>query len=156
MDDSRAVRFVERVGDLDRVVKGLVQRQRAPRQAIGEGFTLEQLHHDEVGTAVVPDVVERTDVRMVQRGDGARFSLKALTQLRVRCHLGGEHLDRNHPVEPRVARAIHLAHPARAEGGNDLVRAQSDSGSQQGSVLNTESSTITWRIIRPGPSFSAR
>src|SRR5436190_23322272 len=38
----------------------------------------------------------------------------------------GENLDCDRTVEPRVARAIHLAHAARAEGSENLLRNCSD------------------------------
>ena len=36
----------------------------------------------------------------------------------------GQDLERDVAVEPRVARAVDLAHAARAEGRDDLVRAE--------------------------------
>ena len=67
------------------------------------------------------DVVERADVRMVERRDRPRLALEALAD----CGFGGElrrqHLDRDVAIEPRVAGAIHLAHAAGAEQRDDLV-----------------------------------
>ena len=42
-----------------------------------------------------------------------------------------EDLDRDAAVEPRVARLIDLAHPARAQCGQDLVRTQASSEDEQ-------------------------
>ena len=47
-----------------------------------------------------------------------------LEALRVGRELGGKDLDSNLPPQPRVPRAVHLPHPARAEGGENLVRTQ--------------------------------
>ena len=35
------------------------------------------------GAVLLADVVERADVRMVELGDGARFALEALAELRI-------------------------------------------------------------------------
>ena len=42
----------------------------------------------------------------------------------------GQDLDRDRAIEPRVARLVDLAHAARAEGGEDLVRAEAGAGLQ--------------------------
>src|SRR5438034_8622161 len=70
------------------------------------------------------DIEQRADVRMLERRDGARLALEAITELRVGSELSRQHLDRNGPVQRRVARAIDLAHPARPERREDLVRAE--------------------------------
>ena len=44
--------------------------------------------------------------------------------------MGGEDLDRDVPVELRVPRAVDLAHPARAEGREDLIGAKARAGSE--------------------------
>src|SRR6266702_3302999 len=60
---------------------------------------------------------------MIQAGDGARFALKALAQLGTICKMCRQNLDRNDSVQPRVAGAVHLAHPARTYAGDDFVGA---------------------------------
>ena len=50
--------------------------------------------------------------------------------------LGGQNLDGDVAAEPRVARAIDLAHPAGAERRDDLVRAR---GARRLASLTTES-----------------
>src|SRR5262245_23153429 len=41
-----------------------------------------------------------------------------------------QHFDGHHTVQPRIARAIHLTHPARAEWRKDLIGPKSRSWSQ--------------------------
>jgi len=79
------------------------------------------LHHQVIGT----DVVERADIGMVQRGHRSGLSLEAVGESFVR------DFDGDVAVEARIARAIHLAHAARADGREDLVRTQVSSGSQR-------------------------
>ena len=73
----------ERVGDLDGAPHGLLERQAAARQAVGQRLALEELHHQVVGAVLVPDVEERADVRVAERRDGARLAREALARLRV-------------------------------------------------------------------------
>ena len=111
--------------DVDRDRQRLGERQRTgAREAIGERLAFEILEDEELVVAVAADVEERADVRMLQRRDGARFALEALAQLRVGGERVGQDLDGDGAIEPRVTRAVDLAHPARAERRDDLVRAE--------------------------------
>ena len=121
MDDALAVGLVQGVRDLDAVAQHLLGGERAPAQAIREGLALEVLHDQEVGAVLLADVEERADVGMVQAGHGPRFALEALAQVGVGREMLGQDLEGDGAVEPRVLRAVDLAHPARPEGGQDLV-----------------------------------
>src|SRR3990172_364950 len=68
--------------------------------------------------------MQGTDVRMRELRDRLRFSLEPLLELDALRQVRRKHLDRHVSVEPRVLRAVDLAHPARAEGSEDLVRAE--------------------------------
>ena len=67
---------------------------------------------------------------MVERGGGARLLLEAAQAIGVGGERGGQDLDRHVAPEPRIARAIDLAHAAGAERRDDLVRAEADTRSQ--------------------------
>jgi hypothetical protein len=68
------------------------------------------------------------DVRMVQRGERFCFALEPREALRgVGEHIR-ENFDRHIPIQLPVPGAIDLAHPAGAEGGEDLVRAEASTG----------------------------
>ena len=71
-------------------------------------LALEQLHHQERHRRSA-DVVDGADAGVIERGDGLGLALEALERLR-RGRVGGEDLDRDQPVEARVARAVDLAH----------------------------------------------
>ena len=75
--------------------------------------------HDQV---VRPDVVELADVRAVERGNGLGFAIEALRELLL------ADLDRDDPIEPRVLRAIHVAHGAGSDGGENLVGTEAVAG----------------------------
>ena len=96
----------------------------AAPQALGERLAFQVLHHQEVGALLRPDVIEMADVGMIQAGDGPRLALEALLQIRVGGEVLGQHLDGHGALQPRVARAIDFAHPARARRPHDLVGAQ--------------------------------
>ena len=53
---------------------------------------------------------------MIQARDRARFLLEATEAFRVGGDVRRQDLDRDVAPEPRVVRAIHLAHAAGAEG----------------------------------------
>ncbi|PYT97781.1 MAG: hypothetical protein DMG38_18465 [Acidobacteria bacterium] len=55
-------------------------------------------------------------------GDGFGFALEALFASRISRELRGKNFYRDGAVEPCVPRTVHLAHPARAERRDDLMR----------------------------------
>jgi hypothetical protein len=125
MDDARAVRLVERFGDLDRDVQRLVRLQRSPRDPCDERFALQVLHDEVVGPVLVPHVEEGADMRMLKGRDRLGLSLETRFQLGIG---GRKNLDGDHAVEPRVARLVDLAEAARAQRGDDVVGAEARAG----------------------------
>ena len=104
-------------------VERLGERQRPPREPLGQRLALEPLHDQEVDAVLVADVVERADVRVIERRDRARLALEARAPIRRRAaNSWRQDLDGHSPVQPRVAGAVDLAHAARAERPDDLVR----------------------------------
>jgi hypothetical protein len=83
VDDPRFVGSGKRIGDLDPVLEGLVKRELATRKAGGEGLALQVLHDEEIRAVLLPDVVERADVRVRERRDGSGFALEPLSGGRV-------------------------------------------------------------------------
>ena len=77
MDDAVAMRLVERVGDLGRDRQRLVERERPFLEPRGQRLALEMRHDKEERAIDAADIVDAADVRMVQRGDGARLALEA-------------------------------------------------------------------------------
>ena len=72
---------------------------------------IHEFQDNEIGT----DVVDLTDVRMVESGDGAGFPSKSFRVL-----LGGN-LESDHPVEAGVASLIDDTHPAGADLRENFV-----------------------------------
>ena len=124
MDDAAVVRRGEATADLHRVVERGRERQRRSPQAWSERVALEELDGDVRDALMVADIVNREDVGVRQRGDRTGLAIEPLAHGRVGQRAGGHGLDRDLPPQPRVVRAIHLAHPAAADGLDDLVRSR--------------------------------
>ena len=75
------MRGVERIDQSERDVHSGRDVQRSARQALLQRFTLEQLHGDE--RRIRADVVNRADIRVIQRRGGARLALKPFDRLGV-------------------------------------------------------------------------
>ena len=67
---------------------------------------------------------------MVQAGDRLRFTLEARSPDRVVGDAWREDLDGDVAVQPGVARAVDLAHAARADERDDFIRAEPSAGSR--------------------------
>src|SRR5438270_45417 len=80
----------------------------------GKRFPFHVFHHQVVGA----DVEQMTDVGVIERGDGPGFRAEALRKLRAGALYG------DLPVHAQVARPKHLAHSARANWREDLVRTE--------------------------------
>ncbi len=118
-------------GDLQR----LALRQRAAVQPRAQRLSLQQLQHGVRGAVAPAHVVDRQDVGVRQRGDRTRFPFEARERVRVGRHGRRDDLDRDVPLQPRVPRAIDLAHATGADGGEDFVWTESGSGGERGQVV---------------------
>ena len=130
MDDAGAVRAVERAGDLTAAANHLVVRQRAARQPAGQGLALDELEDQILMSLVLADIVQRADVRMIERRQAARFTLEPLLVLRRRSDDRRHHFDRDDAVEAGIAGFEHLAHSAGAKRRQDFVRSEARAAGQ--------------------------
>ena len=134
MRDALPVRFVERVGDLDRNLQRLVEGQRPFLEARGQRLAVE-MRHDQIVRAIdAADVVDAADVRMVQGRDGASLALEAGSQIGIASDLTWQDLDRDRPIEARVACSVDLTHSARADLDGHFIRAEACAGCECHSV----------------------
>jgi hypothetical protein len=118
--DAVLLRRGQSARDLERVVRSLAHRQRG-REPLAKGHAVEQ-REDQVGRVLVrADIVDRDDVRMIERADGACLLLEAPRPLVVDPVAARHHLDRDVTAEPWIPAAIDLPHASRAEEGADLV-----------------------------------
>ncbi len=146
MDDPRLVGPRERVRELRREGQGLARGEGSRVQHLAQRPSLDELHHEEGTVARLADLVDRDDVGVIERGGGAGLVLEAREARRIRAQRDGQRLDRDVPLEARVARAPDDAHPAGAERREQLVGAQPGSSRERHVAPN-----VTVRI-GSGPS----
>jgi hypothetical protein len=100
---------------------GQAARERRCADARPERLSLEQLDRDVRNPLVAPDVVNGDDVGVRQRRDRAGFAIEPLVEVQIGRRVGRQRLDRDLPLQPRITRAIDLAHSAFAQFGENLV-----------------------------------
>jgi hypothetical protein len=76
-----------------------------------------------------------SDVRGVQRRGRAGFLLESMEAIDVGRECAGQYLDRNVTPEPRIARAIDLAHAAGSDRRGDLVDAEAGTGGEDQTLV---------------------
>ncbi len=77
------MRLVERIRHLNPVSGHLLGRKRASGELLGQGLSFQKLHDEVIHPVLMPDVIERADVRMRQGGDRLRLPFEALTKFGV-------------------------------------------------------------------------
>src|SRR6202521_5090544 len=115
MNDTAAMRLVERVGDLGAVFQYLLHRQRTFFQARGQRFAFDIFHYQEVDALLATNIVKNADVRMIQAGNSFRFVLEALPQNGIAGKMRRQNLDGDGALQTRAA---------RAQRRDDLVRTE--------------------------------
>ena len=121
MDDSLLMGRFEGFGDLLGNRQCLVERDRPLRDAVRQGWPLDQLQDQRPDAIRLLQAVDGADVRMVQRGQHLGFPLEPRQPIGVGRERLGQHLQRHVAIELGVAGLIHLPHPAFADLGGDLV-----------------------------------
>src|SRR5262249_43327116 len=125
--DAAGVGGGEARAHLHRYLPGLAQRQRTAVEPGAQRLALQQLEH-RVGSSVLgAHVVDRHDVRMLEGSDGSGLPLEAMQAVGTGRPVGGDDLDRYLTLQTRVAGAVNLAHSARPEWGDNLIRAETTS-----------------------------
>ena len=122
MDDAARVRGRERVGDGDGDPQRFAEAHALPWDQRIDALAGHVLHHDEVVILGGVDLVNRDDVRMIERRCGLRFLDEAAAAALIRHAIGGQHLDRDVAPQPWVARAIDLAHAPGADQSRESRR----------------------------------
>src|SRR5579864_2051426 len=115
MDDATFVRRVEGVRNLYCDFDNAIVGQRLVCNEVLEGPACEALHHNERLTVSLVNLVNRADVRVVESGSGAGFSLEPLEGLTVPHQSGWEKLNSNVPAEAKIHGAVDHSHATAAE-----------------------------------------
>ena len=113
MNDPDLVRGGERVRDLRAHLEGLLDRQRAAAQLLGERLPFEVLHDDERTSCLVRAGIEdRTDIRMLDGRDALGLLQQAPRKGGIVGLLIRNELDGDLTFEQEIMRQIHVSHPA--------------------------------------------
>ena len=125
MHDARLVRGGQRRRDLHRNGERLVQRHPASLiQDLPQGLAIDEFGGDELTAVGIAGFVNRENARMIEGGRRGGFLPEPPDAVLVLGVCVGENLQRNVAAKPRISGAIHLAHAAFADFGEDLVRAK--------------------------------
>ena len=86
-----------------------------------ERCAIQKFHGDERFAFVFPNIVNRADVRMIQRAGGLGFPLETRKRLGILGEIIGEEFQRDKPMQPRVLGFVDHTHAAAAEFFDDPV-----------------------------------
>ena len=98
------------------------------------------LHHDVRQAGGLADLVDRDDVRVIERGGRARLLSESSEAHWIRREAFGQELDRHVPVQVLVARAPDVSHPAGAQAGDELEAREPHAGEGRQSMPPERSS----------------
>ena len=77
-----------------------------------------------VEAIMLADVVDRTDVKMIEGGDRSGFSPESFAGARIGGKRCGQNLDRDRTLQPYVARLVNLTLSRRRRGGQGFHMAR--------------------------------
>ena len=100
-------------------------RQRSACQFLAEGYPCDVLHDEKVHTLLRVEVMNRSDVGMVEPGESDGLFVEALAGNFVREGPRGEHLNGDLAVEVFILGTINITHPAGTDLFGDAIMTQS-------------------------------
>ena len=121
VNDAERVRVLEGVGHLHANIQHLIEPQGLLGNPLPQRCPFQQLHDEERLVAVATDVVQRADVRMIERRRGARLALETVERGRILRQPGRQELHRHLPAQASVLGPIDDTHPAFADLVEDAV-----------------------------------
>src|ERR1700681_996676 len=99
MHNPLGVCGVQRINNLRSQLQQLFDSERFSADLVLERLSLQQLHGDEVLAVRFVNLVDRADVRMIERGGSEGFSLKSFAGSRIVLHLWRQELQRDMAVQ---------------------------------------------------------
>jgi len=126
MDNSFGMRGGKGVRDLRAKIGDLLRGQPLALQTVLESLPFEQLHHQEGAPFILANIVERANMRMIERGGGTRFPQKAFERRGVRAKTFRQKFERHAASQTRIFRLVYHSHASAAELLQNAV--MSDSG----------------------------
>ena len=121
MHDPRGMRLVQRRGNLSCDIENEPVIERLRSLELGQRLPVDELGGDEMRAFRFADLVNRDDVRMIQRRRRPGFPDESVHPVAVGGEFRRQDLECDFTVKRRILRQIHLAHPALAEWRQDSV-----------------------------------
>src|SRR5215471_7261193 len=81
--NARCVGGIQSIGNLKRELQLRFVVERLASNALLESATLQQLHDDKRLALVLVDVMNRTNMRVIESGGGSRFALESFQGLEI-------------------------------------------------------------------------
>ncbi len=131
MNNPNLVRPRQGVGNLRRDGDCLAKRNGAGHQRLSHRFTTNQFHGDEVRVFHTAELINGDNIRVVKRGGGTGFRLKAGQGFRMRMMPHRNRLNCDFTPQTRVAGAVNFAHTSGPESLEDFVGAEARSRQQR-------------------------
>ena len=122
VDEPTLVCLVERSRDLGDDRRGARRIERAfARDELAQVLAVHVAHRQIQGALVLAGLVDRDDVRVVERGGDPRLALEASAETWVLGQLGRDELERDVAVELLLVGEVDDAHAATADQPLDLA-----------------------------------
>ena len=106
---------VESIGNLDAQIEHRFDLQRLATDPVPERLPLQQFHGDEGSPIGLVNLVDRADVRVVQRGRSLGLPLETAEGLRIVGEFVGKELQGDVATELQVFCLVHHAHAPTAD-----------------------------------------
>ena len=104
MDDALLVCGFERLADVLRNLESFVDRNRSALQPIGDCLSIDKFKDEKLRSIGFFEIVDRGNIRMIQRRENLSFALESAETVRVARELIRQDLDRDLAFELRVPR----------------------------------------------------
>src|SRR5690606_30048323 len=121
MDDAGVMRSNTCICGLLNYAKDPRQRERLVLYVFAKLAALNELVREIAAVLILADLIDRNDVRMIQRRDRLGFLAETASAIGVECKLRREKLYCYVAVEFAVKGGIDLAHATLADLGADLI-----------------------------------
>ena len=113
--DALRMRSLQPVGNLYADIHSSATAMGLPRNAMLQRLALEQFHGDKRAALKLTNVINRANVRMIQRRGRARFTPESFDRLSILRYIVRQEFQRDVSPKPRVLGLIHHAHATAAQ-----------------------------------------
>ncbi len=120
MHDAVLVRVLQRLADRRHDGQRLLRREAARLHRLPQIHAIHELHEQVVKPARLPEIVDRDDVRMIERRERLGLVRETFGKLRIGHPLRREQLQRDQAAQRLLPRLIDHAHPAAPEKLDDF------------------------------------